>query len=764
MIPKQASPPAPAAISVRDVYYILFRHKWMITILAALGLGAAAAVYTLWPFPYGSEAKLFIRYVQDTRSPSEIEAGSTKVMSPDGNGANIMNSELELLTSGDLALQVADRLAVQGLLTKTKRDTNRNVTAGFIAANLKADAIRGSDVIRLRFTAKEPELVQPVLTELIAAYKLKHAEIHLAPGVSEEFLQKQTDEAKARLDETSATLREEKNKAGITSADEDKTGGNGLATRIQEQLIQFQAELAESRATASDLQRRIALETPGQTSTNSATNASGAQPAPPSPDVVLKYQNLVSLITSLRGKEQDLLAMYTTSNLFVQSVQTQIASSEAQRKKLEDQFPALAAVRTASSEAFKAAGPPPVDLRALLRDVLTKQDGLVAKIQALTNSLAQVRSNALIQDSAEDKILQLQRDKQIEEEEYKHFLLSTKQQRIDEAQGPGRVSGIGLVETPTPPGRDGVAVSKAAFEIIALFFVAAFSLPFVVELYLDQTLKRPSDVQAKLGVPFFLTLPKTSGNGKVRVLDARKNVPLLSNGGPAAQNGVPDGVAAPMASGHLAPWDDRHALRPFFETLRDRLMTYFEMINLTHKPKLVAVTSCGAGAGVTTTASGLASTLSETGEGNVLLVNMNVRDGEAHRFYRGKLACSLEEVLQKEKRDDALVQDHLYVAKESEANDNLPRVLPKRFSHLVGKMKASDYDYIIFDMPPVSQISITPRLARYMDMVLLVVESEKTDRDVAKRATALLSETKTNVGVVLNKSRDYLPRRLQHDI
>ena len=79
-------------------------------------------------------------------------------------------------------------------------------------------------------------------------------------------------------------------------------------------------------------------------------------------------------------------------------------------------------------------------------------------------------------------------------------------------------------------------------------------------------------------------------------------------------------------------------------------------------------------------------------------------------------------------------------------------------------MRASDYDYIIFDMPPMSQISITPRLARYMDMVLLVVESEKTDRDAAKRATNLLLESKTNVGVVLNKSRDHLPRRLQHDI
>ena len=50
------------------------------------------------------------------------------------------------------------------------------------------------------------------------------------------------------------------------------------------------------------------------------------------------------------------------------------------------------------------------------------------------------------------------------------------------------------------------------------------------------------------------------------------------------------------------------------------------------------------------------------------------------------------------------------------------------------KLKASDYDYIIFDMPPVNQISITPRLAGFMDMVLLVIESEKTDREVVKRA------------------------------
>jgi Mrp family chromosome partitioning ATPase len=192
-------------------------------------------------------------------------------------------------------------------------------------------------------------------------------------------------------------------------------------------------------------------------------------------------------------------------------------------------------------------------------------------------------------------------------------------------------------------------------------------------------------------------------------------------------------------------------------------MTYFEMINLTHKPKLVAVTSCDPKAGVTTTAAGLASSLSETGEGNVLLVDMNVRDGEAHHFFKGKLTCPLEEVFENGKRGDAMGQGNLYVAQDAEGADKLPRVMPKRFSHLVPKMRASDYDYIIFDMPPISQISITPRLARFMDMVLLVVESEKTDQEAAKRATKILTESKTNVGVVLNKSREYLPRRLQQD-
>ena len=207
-----------------------------------------------------------------------------------------------------------------------------------------------------------------------------------------------------------------------------------------------------------------------------------------------------------------------------------------------------------------------------------------------------------------------------------------------------------------------------------------------------------------------------------------------------------------------------HALHSHYDALRDRLVRYFESINLTRKPKLVAVTSTAKGAGVSTIAAGLAASLSETGDGRVLLVDMNLENGAAQQFFRGKPGCQLDDALASEKRDHALVQENLYVVSEGSNADKLPRILPKRFASLVPKLKASDYDYIIFDMPPVTQTSVTTRLAGFMDTVMLVIESEKTNRDVVQQANQLLMQSKANVTAVLNKTRKYVPARLQHDL
>jgi Mrp family chromosome partitioning ATPase len=450
---------------------------------------------------------------------------------------------------------------------------------------------------------------------------------------------------------------------------------------------------------------------------------------------------------------------YTTNKSLVQTKEGEVARAEALKRQMEGKYPGLTAMKPAETKGAATPSGPAVDPTVALNEEIRKADALAAKIKVLTNELAEVRANATLMTDQEGTISQLQRDKEIQAAEFSYYSRRLEESRANEALGSGS-SNISIVESPTPPTRDMQKIAKIAAGILFGGLAFAFGLPFLIELYLDRSLKHPLEVQATLGLPFFISIPATNGTGGRQAGKEEKKRALPP--GKAGEAG--DAPTAPAAGGSLAVWEKSHALQPFYETLRDRLMTYFEMINLTHKPKLVAVTSCGAGAGVTSTAAGLASSLSETGDGNVLLVNMNVRDGEAHHFYKGRLACGLDEVLEKEKREGAMVQNNLYVAREEENDSKLPRILPKRFSHLLPKMKASDFDYIIFDMPPVSQISITPKLARFMDMVLLVVESEKTDRDVAKRAASMLSETKTNVGIVLNKNRTYLPRRLHQEL
>jgi Mrp family chromosome partitioning ATPase len=477
-------------------------------------------------------------------------------------------------------------------------------------------------------------------------------------------------------------------------------------------------------------------------------------------EVAQDYRRANTLLAALRSKELDYLS-WTANDQGLRSTQAQIATTEDKCKQMIDKYPGLIAIRS-------AAGPVADDRMAAYNKELLAYQILTVQYKMMTNQLAAAKLKQSKIVAAGEGILDLESESARYRANLDNVRKRQNEAEINGIMEPGD-SQISLIEAPTPPAADLMKINKICASVMFGGLFLALALPYLIEFYLDQTLKRPADIQNRLGVPFFVTMPRLSARERRAALKPEKRMPLL----PASAGEMPPtdpaqpgsaALPAPATNGHIAPWEQRHALRPFFETLRDRLMTYFEVINLTHKPKLVAVTSCGEGAGVTTTAAGLASALSETGEGNVLLVNMNVQDGEAHHFYRGKLTCGLEEALEQNKRNATCVQDNLFIAKDINANENLPRVLPKRFSHLVPKMRASDYDYIIFDMPPMSQISITPRLARYMDMVLLVVESEKTDRDTAKKAANLLLESKTNVGVVLNKARTHLPRRLQQDI
>src|SRR5215468_8683110 len=93
----------PSGIALGDIYYILFRHKWKIIVLGALGVITAAGLYLKAKPVYGSEAELLVRYVIDSKIKP---GGDSEVRQLDPRGDNLLNSEVRIFTSFELATNV----------------------------------------------------------------------------------------------------------------------------------------------------------------------------------------------------------------------------------------------------------------------------------------------------------------------------------------------------------------------------------------------------------------------------------------------------------------------------------------------------------------------------------------------------------------------------------------------------------------------------------------------------------------------------------
>src|SRR5687767_821791 len=102
-------PPPASSLKLDDIYFVIFRHKWKIALFAVVGFGIAAFIYFSTPPVYVSEAKVLIRYIVENKNVNPVGADD-QVKSPDKQGENIINSELEILSSLDLARQVVESI------------------------------------------------------------------------------------------------------------------------------------------------------------------------------------------------------------------------------------------------------------------------------------------------------------------------------------------------------------------------------------------------------------------------------------------------------------------------------------------------------------------------------------------------------------------------------------------------------------------------------------------------------------------------------
>ncbi|MCU0779417.1 MAG: Wzz/FepE/Etk N-terminal domain-containing protein, partial [Akkermansiaceae bacterium] len=84
---------APKGFGPQDIFFVLFKHKWMILALTCVGLAAAAVVYKKQKPVFQSTAKLLVRYVLERSTVDTYEAQSSPGGARPGYGDNVINTE-----------------------------------------------------------------------------------------------------------------------------------------------------------------------------------------------------------------------------------------------------------------------------------------------------------------------------------------------------------------------------------------------------------------------------------------------------------------------------------------------------------------------------------------------------------------------------------------------------------------------------------------------------------------------------------------------
>ena len=262
--------------------------------------------------------------------------------------------------------------------------------------------------------------------------------------------------------------------------------------------------------------------------------------------------------------------------------------------------------------------------------------------------------------------------------------------------------------------------------VVGLFLglLAALATAFFAE-YIDRSVKTPEELENALGLPLYAALPafKSVRSREIRQLKS----PMVTIEKPHSV--LSEGYRSLRANIRFADFES--PVRAF------------------------AITSAVLGEGKTTTTLNLAVVLAQAGS-KVLVVDADMRRPASHNHLNGELSPGLSDVLLKKQDWPSAVNpvagvENLFVLHAGEKPPN-PGALfdSEHFNSIVNDFKR-EYEYVLFDVPPVLAVSDAASFFRQLDALFLLVQWRRCPIDVVLAAKEQAERLGANLrGVIFN--------------
>jgi len=425
---------------------------------------------------------------------------------------------------------------------------------------------------------------------------------------------------------------------------------------------------------------------------------------------------LNGLEKKIRGLEEELIDYLQETNVGAPGVLAIDSGSQGKNTNMASQ---TSSVRALTNQLTNAE----IELNQLLQRYLDKHPKVMAKRSEIA-TLKEKIGDDVEGSAAQNKHLIQYNIKRRESELNKEMmiLLMKKLKEIDLTGGLSE-SIISIVEYAQLPSQP-ISPNRKRNMIIGglLGLLMGTGVAFYLEIF-DRTVKNSEDAERFIKAPVLATIINVGGKDR---LDDPFTIVALQ----------PTSVESEM-----------------FRTLR----TNIKFSRPDGSPKTLLVTSTGPEEGKSTISSNLGITLA-SGAKKTVIVDSDFRKPRMHKIFGLKNTKGMVELLVGEAEIDEVVQptsvENLFIIPRGSLPPNPAELLDSDSLKEVMRKLREQFDFVIFDSPPVGTVVDASLLGGLVDGTILVVEAGKFEWRPILQAKGQLEKARSRVlGIVINKSK-----------
>jgi capsular exopolysaccharide synthesis family protein len=584
-----------------------------------------------------------------------------------------------------------------GLLTKAEKKEHMLVTS--FLNNVEIAPKKRSRLVSIKFNAHDPKLAGKAPNTIADEFIRINLEQRFSMATqAKEWLNKQLDVLKAKVERSEEGVRKFGRKHGIVSLDEKEEN------IVIQKLSDINKELTKAQAD------RIAIEA-------KYNQAKGRD-----------FQTLPAVLENelIRKLKADYIGIEGEYETLAQIYKPDYPDMKQLEKK-------MVKIKTRlNQEISRIVG----GLKAQYEAASKREDLLQRQLESQKKEAMRVKELAIQYNI-------LKREADTNTELYNGLLQRMKETGLEAGLQSSNVQIIDRSKTPLHPVRPRKKLNLLVSMLLGL--VLGIGLAFLLE-YLDNTLKGPEDVEKFSGLPSLGLVP--------RILPKELSTPYRDKALLPAKAGKESALTASQIA-FITHSNPKSLLSEAFRTIRTAILLSFP----DNPPKTFVITSPNPEEGKTTCAVNIAIALAQTGK-KVLLVDADLRRPSLHRVFSKKginfgLSGFLANITHKKKQESlafpSAIENLSVVYSGPVPPDPTTLFSSDRLVTLIDTL-GDEFDNIIFDCCPTLGFADVGIISRALDGILMVVAAGKTPKESLRQAKNQLERTtRTRVmGVAIN--------------